>query len=195
MRGEGIGQAEHGCELRAVGRRAEHPDLDVLALAGHGANALAGLGRSEIVDQLDHVLREVVDAGVEIAAKRPRCQHVGAGRAAEPQVDAAGMKCRQRAELLCNDQRRMVGQHDAASTDADGRGAGGDMADDDRGRGARDARHVVVLGQPVAVVAEPLGMACEIERVPQRLAGGAAFRHGREIENGKHSHGDLPAQK
>ncbi len=150
-------------------RRAEHPDLDILAFAGHGAHALAGLGWLEIVHQLDDVLREAVGAGFEIAAQRPRGQHVGAGRAAEAKVDAAGMERGERAELLGNDQRRVVGQHDAAGADADGRGAGGDMADDDGGRGAGDARHVVMLGEPVAVVAEPLGMAGEIERVPQAI--------------------------
>ena len=114
------------------------------------------------------------------------------GARPRPEIDAAGMECCERAELFGDDQRRVVGQHDATRADADGRGAGGDMADDDGGRGTRDARHVVMFGEPVAVVAEPLGVAGEVERVLQRLADGAAFRYGREIEDGKDSHNNLP---
>lgn len=68
-----------------------------------------------------------------------------------------------RAELLGDDQRRMVGQHDAAGADAYRPGAAGDMGDDDGGGGTGDARHVVMLGQPVSLVSQPLGMAGEIE--------------------------------
>ncbi|BCM17666.1 LLM class flavin-dependent oxidoreductase [Mesorhizobium sp. J8] len=53
------------------------------------------------------------------AGSRPRGQQVGARRAAESKVDAAGKERRQRAELLADHQRRMVGQHDAACADAD----------------------------------------------------------------------------
>jgi hypothetical protein len=56
----------------------------------------------------------------------------------------------QRAELFGDDQRRVVGQHDSARAHPDLCGGGGDVADHDRPGGAGDARHVVVLGQPVA---------------------------------------------
>ena len=78
---------------------------------------------------------------------------VGAGRAAEPEIDPAGVQRLQRAELLGDHQRRVVGQHDAAGADADRRRAPGHVADRHRGRRAGDAGHVVVLGQPVADVA------------------------------------------
>ena len=193
MRREGVGQAEHGGELRAIGRwsRGSTPRRPGPS-PGTARTLLARLGRLEIAHQFDDVLRETVDAGIEVAAQRPRGHHVGAGRAAEPEIDAAGMKRRQRAELLGDDQRRVVGQHDAARADANGRGAGRDMGDHHRGRRTRDARHVVMLGEPVAVVAEALGMARQIERVLQRLGDIAAFGNRREIEYGKGGHGALP---
>ena len=46
----------------------------------------------------------------------------------------------ERAELLGDDQRRVVRQHDAAGADADRRRAGGDVADHHRGRRAGDCR-------------------------------------------------------
>ena len=83
----------------------------------------------------------------------------------------------------------MVGQHDAAGAYADRRGRGGDMADDHRGCRACDARHVVMLGQPVAHEAESFGQPREIGSVGQRFGGRAAFDDGREIEYGELGHG------
>ena len=96
-----------------------------------------------------------------------------------------GIERLERAELLRDHERRVVRQHDPAGTDADRRGARGEVADDDGRRGARDARHVVVLGDPVARVAEPLGVAGEVEAVAERVAGRRAERDRREVEDGK----------
>ena len=68
--------------------------------------------------ELDNVLREVAPAAVQGPAHRPRGDLIGPGGAAKPQVNAAGMQCRQRAELLGDQQRRMVRQHDPAGADA-----------------------------------------------------------------------------
>ena len=144
--------------------------------------------------QFDDVLRKAVDAGVEVAPQRPCGGHVGARRTAEPEVDAAGMQGGERPELLGDHQRRVVGQHDAARADADRRGSRRDMGDDHRGRRAGDARHVVMLGEPVALVAEALGVAGEVERVPERLRDIAAFGDRRQVENGKRSHGSCLAK-
>src|SRR5690606_1845783 len=98
MGGEGVGQAEHRGELCTVETGAENPDRYVEPLARHGAYTLAFLCRCEVVDQLDHIVGEVVHVARQIAAQRPGRKHVGAGRAAEAKVDAAGMKGSQRAE-------------------------------------------------------------------------------------------------
>ena len=75
---------------------------------------------------------------------------VGAGRAADAEVDPPGVRRLQQRELLGHDERRVVGQHHAARADADPLGGGGDHRDQDRRVGGGDRRHVVVLGQPVA---------------------------------------------
>ncbi len=188
MRGEGVGEPERRRELGAEEARAEHPDLDVGALAGNGADAGALAGRLEIVEELDHVLREAVDVAGERAAERPRRRHVGAGGAAEAEVDAPGMEGGERAEGFRHHQRRVVGEHDAAGADADRRRAGGDMGDHHRGRGAGDAGHVVMLGEPVAAIAETLRMAGEVEGVAERRAGVTALGDGREVEDGEGDH-------
>src|SRR5690348_3440772 len=120
VRGEGIGQAEHRRELRAEQARPENPDRYVEALAGDRADA--AVLAFEIAHQLDDVLREAIGVRREIAAHRVRGGLIGAGRPAEPQIDAPGKEAFERPELLGDDQRRVVGQHDSTGADADGRG-------------------------------------------------------------------------
>ena len=150
MRGEGVGQAEHGGELRTVGARSEDPDLHVLALAGHGANARVLRWRREIADQLDHVLRETVDAGLEVAAQRARRRHVGARRAAEAEIDAAGMQCGQRAECSAMTSGAWLGSMTppAPTRIVDVPAATWAMTTDVAALAM--PRHVVMLGEPVA---------------------------------------------
>jgi hypothetical protein len=89
-----------------------------------------------------------------VAAQRTHGGAVGARCAAQPQVDATGVELGQRAKGLGHDQRRVVGQHDAARADADALRAPGDVAHQHGGGRTGDAGHVVVLGQPVAGEAE-----------------------------------------
>ena len=109
-------------------------------------------------------------------------------RAADPEVDAAGTERLQRAELLGDHERRVVRQHHAAGADADRRGARGDVADDDRGRGAGDAGHPVVLCQPIAAITPALGVPREVERPAEGLPGVAPFDHRRQIQDGDGNH-------
>ena len=46
-----------------------------------------------------------------------------------------------------------------------------------------DAGHVVMLGQPQALVAEPLDMAREVQRIVEGLARIAADGDGRKVED------------
>ena len=165
----------------------EDPQRHLGSRRRHGLDALIGTGRRQEGLQLEHVLREVF-GGFRRAAQGAQRELVGARRAAEPEVDAAGKQPRQRAELLGDDVGRMVGQHDAAGADADGLRAGGDMRDDDRGRGAGDARHVVMLGHPDAAIAPVLGMGGEIAGVVERAARIGLFGDADEIEDRQCSH-------
>ena len=157
MRGERIGQAQRGGEARAEQAGAEDPHRHVLRRcpAPPAPSARAAPDRSNAAAS-GTSRRERVGT-VVVAPQRLRRGVVGARRAAQAEVDAARIQRRQRAELLGDLQRRVVGQHDAARADADPRGAAGDVADQHRGGGAGDARHVVVLGQPVALVTQRLG--------------------------------------
>ena len=104
-----------------------------------------------------------------VAAERPHRGGVGAGGAAEAEVDAAGVERLQRPELLGDHQRRVVWQHDAAGAEADLLRVGADVGDQDRGRRAGDRADVVVLGVPDAPVAEPLRNLGEADRAGEAV--------------------------
>ena len=88
MRSEGIGQAERSGELCAVGTRPQNPQRDVGTRRRYGLHPLAGHHGGEIGLQLEHVLRKII-AAPEGAAKRLDRHLVGAGRAAEAEIDPA----------------------------------------------------------------------------------------------------------
>ena len=126
-----------------------------------------------------------VSALVGHAAQRAHRQLVGARRAAEAEVDPARVQRRERAELLGDHERRVVREHDPARADPDRLRPAGDVRDHDRGRGAGDPDRVVMLGQPEALVAPPLGVLGEVERVAQRLGRRRALDDRREVEHGE----------
>ena len=187
VRGEGVGQSQRGGELCAEQAGSEDPDRYVEPHPGHRAHPLVG-GRGEVLLQLDHVAGERVDVPVQVAAQGAAGPLIGARSAAESQVDAPGKERGERAELLRDHQRRMVRQHDPARADADRRRGGGHVPDDHRGGGARDARHVVMLGQPEPPVAPALRVPRQVRGVAQRHGGVAAFRDGGEIEERERRH-------
>ena len=185
VRGKGIGQAAFGCQLRRKQAGAQQPDGHVGARAGHGNEALARLGRRQQALQFGHVLRKVVGRLHAAAAQRAHGGGVGAGRAAQAQVDTAGVELGQRAKGFGHHQRRMVGQHHAARAHADALRAPGNVSHQHGGGRAGNAGHVVVLGQPVARKTQRFGVLRGAQGDLQRLGDGAAFAHGDQIEHGK----------
>jgi hypothetical protein len=180
VRRERVRQAQLGGELRSEQAGSQDPERHVQPPAWHRLNGLARLHGPEERAKRQHVLGERVCScrGPSQGAKRALI------RARRPQVDAARVDRFEGAELLRDDERRMIRQHDAARPDPDPARAGGHVPDDHRGGGAGDAGHVVVLGEPDAVIPPALRMLGEIQRVPERVAGRGARRDRREVEHG-----------
>ena len=178
MRGEGERQAQQAGEFGGEGRGSEQIERHLKACARHGAQRLTLLRLAEQILQLLDVARKAF-GGIRPAPQRPQRMAITARRAAQAEVDAAGIERGQSAELLGDHERRMVRQHDAAGPDADRRGGACDVADHDGcGRGC-DARHVVVLGEPEALKAECFGVACQRDRMEERLSRRLAGKHRR----------------
>ena len=168
-------------ELRRVPGGAEQPDLRLVADPGDGGDVVVGVALGELAaeeaDQLRELAREVlVGERLGGAAQRRGGDPVGAGRAADPEVDAPGVQRLEHPELLGDDQRRVVGQHHPAGADPDPLGRGGERRGEHRRRRARDPGHVVVLGDPVAVIAEPLDRSREVDRVARAPRRGSSPR-------------------
>src|SRR5882724_13177606 len=104
---------------------------------------LLRIGWSEIVDEFLNVLREVVGGLQDGAAEGAGGGLVGAGSAAKSEVDTIGIERCESAELFRDDERGMIGEHDAAGADANCFCAACDVTNDDRCGGAGDSRHVV----------------------------------------------------
>ena len=171
------GAAEIGGEERALLARPQDPDFRQGLAVGHQPDARERvLGRDgvlEIADQIGDLVREMLDA------ERPRPvlqgdrgQLVAARRAADAEVDAAGIERLQHAELLGHLERAVMAQHDPARADADMPGLGRHQRHHDLGRAAGEPGRSVVLGQPVAAIAEPIGMAGQLDGFKERVARG-----------------------
>ena len=120
MRRESVRQPQFGGQHRAEMARSEDPQRHFRSRRRHGLDALAGTRRRQEGLQLQNVLREGLGR-FRRTAQRAQRELVGAWRAAEPEIDAAGKKPRQRPELLGDDIGRVVRQHDAPCPDPDGR--------------------------------------------------------------------------
>ena len=173
-------------QLGAVAARPEQPHRRVLTLRRHRRDRPVA---AEVRHQLIELLGEVVGAErggtAPQGARRPL---VRAGRTPDTEVDAARVQRVERAELLGDDERLVVGQHHTARADADPLGDGRQVGDQHGRRGARDPRHPVVLRHPVAPEPEILDELDELRAGRQRGRRRRAGTDGGEIENGERHH-------
>ena len=177
-------------QFRRIVAGAEQPDRRQRAVVRHRHHIVVGMAGRKAAglpqDQFLQPFEEIVAlAAVEPAAQRMRGGAVGARRAAEAEIDAAGKQRFQHLEAFGHHQRRMVGQHHPAGTDPDVPGHRRDLPDHQVGRGARHRGEVVMLGQPVADIAQAIGMARQIDAVAQRRGGFGARGDDREVEDRK----------
>ena len=187
MRGEGIGQPEVRGDLCAVGARAKDPERHVQTGTRHGANLLAFLDRTEEHAQRLDVVGEMLGR-LRMDPKRTHRDLIGTRGAAQAEVDTTRVERLERAELLSDDQRRVIGQHDAARAHANRLCAAGQIADHHRGGRACDAGHVVMLGDPIAAIAPVFGMPDEIERIAQGIGGCVTESDRHQVEDGNRDH-------
>ncbi len=200
--GEGERQPERPGELGAESGGAQQPDHGpVRGLHAAGDAALDGAGdrvdagvavaAGEVVvqepGQLRELLREFVRPLVQPvgAAQRGGGRAVRAGGAAEAEVDPARREGFEGAELLGDDQGRVVGEHHAAGAEADAVRVRREVGQDDGRGGRRDTGHGVVLGHPEPLEPAPLGQPCQLDRGAQRLAGGQPAADRRQVQYGQ----------
>ena len=178
MRGEGIGQAEERGELGAIEAGAEDPQRHIGAGAGDGVDVLAGLGRAPSSDCSSSTSSGKRSAAALTSRRSARAVTWSVpGARPRPRSMRPGWRLSSVPNCSAMTSGEWLGSMMPPAPTRMRRGAGGDVADDHRGGGAGDARHVVVLGEPEAAEAPGLGMAGEIERV--RRATGRRCRRRR----------------
>jgi hypothetical protein len=104
------------------------------------------------------------------APERVRRDLVSPGRPAQTQVDPTGVQLLKHAELLDDRERRVIGQHYATGADAQARGSGSYVRDQDRRRGTGQPWHIVVLGHPIPLIADLFGELSQPRGMPEGLA-------------------------
>lgn len=92
----------------------------------------------------------------------------------EPEAEPSGVQRFDEAELLDGGQRRAVGELDPGGAEPDALGGARDEGDEDRRGRAGDTRVEVVLGEPVAPVAEPFRLPGEVDGVAHGFGDGRA---------------------
>src|SRR5262245_52698218 len=96
--------ADHGCQLRAVAARSQQPDRrqrDVLRHGSHGTERMplrksVALEQDELLEALKEI---VVAAGILPPPQRVGGDGVGAGRAAEAEIDASSSTLKRSATI------------------------------------------------------------------------------------------------
>ena len=168
MVGESETHTDGGGKLGAIAARPQQPDrrqCNVRRDGMHGAKRMilrkaAALQQEQLLKAFEKI---VAFPHVLAAAERVGGHRIGPRCAAQPEIDAAGKQCLQHFEPFGDHERGMVHQHDPARADANPCRCRRDPSDHDLGRGAGDARQIMMLGEPIALVAEPVGKPRQIE--------------------------------
>src|SRR4029077_10471178 len=97
-------------------------------------------------DEFLQPLQKIALAAILPPPQRIRGDRIGAGRAAEAEIDTAGKQRLQHFEPLGHHERSVIWQNDAAGAYPDAFGRYRDLPDHDVGRGTRDRGQIVVFG-------------------------------------------------
>ncbi|GLU24660.1 hypothetical protein SLE2022_405680 [Rubroshorea leprosula] len=191
-----VAQPHRPREPRAVRRGAEQPGLGRAAprrqrVAQDRKGVIGGQAAVgplvEIGQQFGKRGGEILRAepALPVLAERERGAPVAARRAPDAEIDPPGSDRGEQSERLGDLERRIMRKHHPARSDADARGGHRHRRDQRLGRGPRECGRGMVLRQPVAMIAEAIGGAREVDRVAHRLPRVRAGDDGRLIEDGE----------
>jgi hypothetical protein len=98
------------------------------------------------VFELHHVTREPVNVALKRPAESHRCLLIGPRSPSKSQVNASRKQRFKRAELLSDDKRSVIGEHNPARSHTDRTGALRNVANHHSRRRTRYTLHIMVLG-------------------------------------------------
>ncbi len=182
-------QAEVRRERRTVVARSQQPDVGRRSADRLRRHAQARMLVGQRIVQPGHEVAHLVGVVLGVApvglavGQHAHGALVAARRAADAEIDAAGEQRLQHAEILRHLEGAVVRQHHAARADLHMLREAGDARDQHFRRRARQRLAAVMLGQPVAVIAEAIAELGQLERVAHRVGRRAALGDGRLVEN------------
>jgi hypothetical protein len=149
------------------------------------------LGRQVAVQEAQHVrhlLHEVVDADLTARRQGAGGELVAAGRSADAEIDPARMEGLEHPERFRRLQCAVVLQHHPARADSDARRGRRHLRDEDLGARSRQRRRGMMLGQPVAVIPEPVGRPGQVEGLADSNGGRVTAANGRLVGHAEAEH-------
>ena len=130
-------------------------------------------GLEPIIEEADELTelagKVVVLAQVMVGAQRHGRELVATRRPADTEIDPTWKQGVEHPEVLDDLEWAAVREHHPAAADPDVRGPGGDLTDQDLGTRPGEGGAGVVLGQPVPLVAKPVGELGQLKRVTKCL--------------------------
>ena len=126
-------------------------------------------GLEPIIEEADELTelagKVVVLAQVMVGAQRHGRELVATRRPADTEIDPTWEQGVEHPEVLDDLVWAAVREHHPAAADPDVRGPGGDLTDQDLGTRPGEGGAGMVLGQPVTLVAEPVGQTGKVDGV------------------------------
>ncbi|KQQ92267.1 hypothetical protein ASF72_03505 [Arthrobacter sp. Leaf141] len=169
--------------VRIPGLPAQELGLEPELPGQHGTERLPFGGDHQARHHPARVLRRGFAGSPEVFPAGACRRGSGLAGAAKSQIDPVREHCRQGSDVFGYLQRPVVAQDGGSRPHPDGPGGGSNQGGQHMRGGTRDAGIEMVLGQPIAVVAEVLGSDGQLHAVAQRLPGVHPRRDGAQIEN------------
>ncbi len=196
MMGKAKAETESRRQSRAEIARAQNPDRRQRHVVGQGAHAGQRMprrkfARAEREQFIEQIRKFVARHPLHRSPQRQRRTTIGTRRAAESQVDPSRKERLQHAKIFRHAQGRVIRQHDSARAHPNAAGGARHLANHHLRRRAHDARQVVVLRQPEAMITEVVRQGAEVDGILQRPTAGRARGVRGEVKNGeRQGHGE-----
>ena len=181
------GQSQAGSQRATVIGGTKQPDFGRTHARGHGLHAgiwmLLRQGAIEPAEDIHDLLRKAIRVVEGVRIYRIRGHAVGAGGAADAEVDALRIKRFVHPEHFGDLEWTVIWQHDAAGAHANVSRCRRNRCHQNFRTGIGEPTHVVMFRKPVAVEAQLVCPLCQRQRRVQRIGGAACAEDRGLIED------------
>ena len=189
--GKAIGQPGFGGPAGAIGRGTKQPAIRLVRTPRQrrpiarkrvpGRHVILKIG-----EEFGKLVRKIIRAALTPVALqgiggcliRPRCPP-------QTQINPVRIESGEDRKTLGHLQRGIVRQHDAATANPNARRCSRNRPDQHLGRGSRECRRGMMFGEPIPMIAQPVGGLGQVDGVSKRVAARGPTRDRRLVEHGE----------